>query len=111
MYCENTDIAPVRTDEAELGDLELSDGTYGVRPYAIDPDAARGCGRSARNFSTAHKPVVVTVHLLDAVDVEITRLLPDDEAGCADAVALISAATKLDCPPAKVPTRTATQPS
>ena len=29
---------------------------------------------------------------------EISRLLPDDEAGCADAVAVESAALKLDCP-------------
>ena len=35
---------------------------------------------------------------------EIKRLSPDDEVGCADAVALISAATKLDCPDANVPT-------
>ncbi|MEU4290346.1 oxidoreductase [Kribbella sp. NPDC026596] len=41
VYCENTDIAPIRSDEAELGELELSEGTHGVRPYAIDADAAR----------------------------------------------------------------------
>jgi GNAT superfamily N-acetyltransferase len=36
--------------------------------------------------------------------VEITRLSPDDEVGCADAVALMSAAAKLDCPEALLPT-------
>ena len=41
VYCENTDIAPVHSDDTELGELELSEGTYGVRPYAIEPDAAR----------------------------------------------------------------------
>ncbi|GAB2662010.1 GNAT family N-acetyltransferase [Kribbella swartbergensis] len=35
---------------------------------------------------------------------EITRLSPDDEVGCADAVALMSAAAKLDCPEALLPT-------
>jgi GNAT superfamily N-acetyltransferase len=36
--------------------------------------------------------------------VEITRLSPDDEVGCADAVALLNAAAKLDCPEALQPT-------
>jgi GNAT superfamily N-acetyltransferase len=36
--------------------------------------------------------------------VEITRLSPDDEVGCADAVALMTAAAKLDCPEALLPT-------
>ncbi|HWD82586.1 MAG TPA: GNAT family N-acetyltransferase, partial [Kribbella sp.] len=35
---------------------------------------------------------------MDAVDVEIIKLSPDDEAGCADAVAVDSAGWKLDCP-------------
>ncbi|MEJ1110778.1 MULTISPECIES: GNAT family N-acetyltransferase [unclassified Kribbella] len=35
---------------------------------------------------------------------EITRLLPDDEVGCADAVALMSAAAKVDCPESLVRT-------
>jgi len=36
--------------------------------------------------------------------VEITRLSPDDEVGCADAVSLMNAAAKLDCPEALLPT-------
>lgn len=35
---------------------------------------------------------------------DITRLSPDDEVGCEDAVAVIAAADKLDCPEAVVPT-------
>ena len=35
---------------------------------------------------------------------EITRLSPDDEVGCADAVAVQSAAAKLDCPEALMST-------
>ena len=35
---------------------------------------------------------------------EITRLSPDDEVGCADAVALLSAAAKVDCPESLLPT-------
>ena len=35
---------------------------------------------------------------------EITRLSPDDEVGCAEAVAVLSAAGKLDCPEAILPT-------
>jgi GNAT superfamily N-acetyltransferase len=35
---------------------------------------------------------------VDAVGVEITRLSPEDEAACVDAVALQAAAAKLDCP-------------
>jgi GNAT superfamily N-acetyltransferase len=53
---------------------------------------------TTRKFSTADKPVAVSVHLVDAVGVEITRLLPDDEVGCADAVAVQNAGLKLDCP-------------
>lgn len=36
--------------------------------------------------------------------VDITRLSPDDEVGCADAVALFQATHKLDCPDALLPT-------
>jgi GNAT superfamily N-acetyltransferase len=36
--------------------------------------------------------------------VDITRLSPDDEVGCADAVALMNAAEKLDCPESLQPT-------
>lgn len=36
--------------------------------------------------------------------VDITRLSPDDEVGCADAVALFQATHKLDCPGALLPT-------
>ncbi|TCC65581.1 GNAT family N-acetyltransferase [Kribbella pittospori] len=36
--------------------------------------------------------------MVDSVGVEITRLSPDDEAGCIDAVAVQNAGTKLDCP-------------
>lgn len=57
-----------------------------------------------RNFSTINKPLAVTVHLVDAVGVEISRLSPDDEVGCTDAVAVIAAAEKLDCPESVVPT-------
>ncbi|MFI7062587.1 GNAT family N-acetyltransferase [Kribbella sp. NPDC050124] len=35
---------------------------------------------------------------------EITRLLPDDEVGCADAVAVLSAGAKVDCPEVLLPT-------
>ena len=41
---------------------------------------------------------------MDADGVEITRLSPDDEAGCAEAVALLTAAAKLDCPEWLLPT-------
>jgi GNAT superfamily N-acetyltransferase len=41
---------------------------------------------------------------MDAVKVDITRLSPDDEVGCADAVAVMAAAEKLDCPEAVVDT-------
>jgi GNAT superfamily N-acetyltransferase len=41
---------------------------------------------------------------MDSEDVEITRLSPDDEVGCADAVALQSAAAKVDCPEALMST-------
>jgi GNAT superfamily N-acetyltransferase len=41
---------------------------------------------------------------MDAEGVEITRLSPDDEAGCIEAVALLTAAAKLDCPEALLPT-------
>jgi GNAT superfamily N-acetyltransferase len=36
--------------------------------------------------------------------VEITRLSPDDEVGCADAVAVMSAGAKVDCPEILLPT-------
>jgi GNAT superfamily N-acetyltransferase len=36
--------------------------------------------------------------------VDITRLSPDDEVGCADAVALLTATAKLDCPEQLLPT-------
>jgi GNAT superfamily N-acetyltransferase len=36
--------------------------------------------------------------------VDITRLSPDDEVGCTDAVALLAAAAKLDCPESLQPT-------
>jgi GNAT superfamily N-acetyltransferase len=36
--------------------------------------------------------------------VDITRLSPDDEAGCAEAVALLTATAKLDCPEQLLPT-------
>ncbi len=36
--------------------------------------------------------------------VDITRLSPDDEAGCVEAVALLTAAAKLDCPEQLLPT-------
>ncbi|TDO44685.1 acetyltransferase (GNAT) family protein [Kribbella sp. VKM Ac-2527] len=35
---------------------------------------------------------------------DITRLFPDDEAGCAEAVALYAATQKIDCPEALLPT-------
>ena len=35
---------------------------------------------------------------------DITRLFPDDEAGCAEAVALYAATQKIDCPEAMLPT-------
>jgi GNAT superfamily N-acetyltransferase len=59
---------------------------------------------SPRNFPTGVKPVAVTGRLVDAGGVEITRLLPDDEAGCVDAVAVQAAALKLDCPEMLLPT-------
>jgi GNAT superfamily N-acetyltransferase len=43
---------------------------------------------------------------VDAGKVEITRVSPDDEAGCADAVAVMTAAMKTDCPDLKLPTVT-----
>jgi len=41
---------------------------------------------------------------MDPVGVDITRLSPDDEVGCTEAVALLTAAEKLDCPETVVPT-------
>jgi GNAT superfamily N-acetyltransferase len=42
--------------------------------------------------------------MMDAGPVEITRLMPDDEAGCVDAVAVKNAGLKLDCPEMTPPT-------
>src|SRR5438445_9906784 len=60
--------------------------------------------RTARQLPPSDKPGAVAARPLDAVDVKITRLSPDDEAGCADAVAVLDAAAQRDCPEVMLPT-------
>lgn len=41
VYCENCDIAPLAEDDGPLGHSTAQAPAFGVRPYSVDPDAAR----------------------------------------------------------------------
>src|SRR5690349_7898739 len=68
------------------------------------PATRTSCGRCPNNCCGLDKSFAGSGLWRQSVGVDIKRLSPDDEAGCVDAVALHTAAAKVDCPEEILPT-------